>query len=251
VKPKGGNVKPIHLLSVAALLAANPVAAQDAAAPTESTAPPAAQTNAPSGQAPTPEAAPAAAEAVEPQCELHIWPAERFQAMTTGLLGGGLLDAAIHAEGDKARRSQMASALDGEGQLDALRKLELVQLLNLPPSKIVVHSEALDRKTVNKILTRRSNSTASCYSELIVTDVFYQKAAVWGRSLRTGFMLRTFSQTVPKPTIKRTTGGNGLKIFPVKPGEDTTAADAELVSVFQKNFTEAAQNFAKQTGTQS
>ena len=49
-----------------------------------------------------------------------------------------------------------------------------------------------------------------------------------------------------EPTIRKTTGGNGLKIFPAKEGEDTTAADAELVGIFQKNFTEAAENFAKQ-----
>ena len=62
-------------------------------------------------------------------------------------------------------------------------------------------------------------------------------------------MLREFGGGAAEPMIKKTTGGNGLKIFPAKQGEDTTAADAELVSVFQKNFTEAAQNFAKQHGS--
>lgn len=183
-----------------------------------------------------------------PQCELHVWPAERFQAMTTGLLGGGLLDAALHADGDKARRSHLASALDSDGQIDALKKLDLVSLLHLPPSKIVAHGDALDRKTVNKIMTRRSDSVAPCYSELIVTDVFYQKASFWGRSLRTSFILRKFEGQSAQPLIKKTMGGNGLKIFPAKEGDDTTAADAELVTVFQKNFTEAAANFAKQSG---
>lgn len=219
----------MYLLTAALVCAAIPASAQEAAAPLASST--------------------GAVTAVVSQCELHIWPAERFQAMTTGWLGGGLLDAAIHADGDKARRSQMASALDSAGQLDALQKLDLVALLKLPPSKIVTHDEALDRKTVNKIQTRRSDSNAPCYSELIVTDVFYQKAAMWGRSLRTSFILRTFDATAAKPKIRKTTGGNGLKIFPAKKGEDTTAADAELVSIFQKNFTEAAENFAKQSGS--
>ena len=209
---------------------------------------PAADPSSAPADAPQAAAAPVTAEAPgsAPQCELHVWPAERFQAMTTGWLGGGLLDAAIHADGDKARRSHLASALDSEGQLDSLQKLDLVSLLRLPPSKIVTHTEALDRKTVNKIKTRRAASSAPCYSELIVTDVFYQKAAMWGRSLRTSFMLRQFPAGAAEPTIRKTTGGNGLKIFPAKAGEDTTAADAELVTIFQKNFTEAAENFAKQ-----
>jgi hypothetical protein len=191
------------------------------------------------------DAAASPVAAAAPQCELHVWPAERFQAMTTGLLGGGLLDAALHAEGDKARRSHLASALDSEGQLSALQKLDLVTLLAMPDAKVVTHAEPLNRKTVNKIMTRRSDSAAPCYAELIVTDVFYQKAAIWGRSLRTTFMLRDFRSGGAKPSIKRTMGGNGLKAFPAKEGEDTTAADAELVSVFQQNFTEAAQNFTK------
>jgi hypothetical protein len=226
---KGIFVKSLLLLSVSLIIAATPAVAQDTTVAPASTV----------------QAAFAVAPA--PQCELHIWPAERFQAMTTGWLGGGLLDAAVHAEGDKARRSHMASALDGEGQLDALQKLDLVTLLRLAPSKVVTHSEALDRKTVNKIMTRRSDSTSPCYSELIVTDVLYTRAAMWGRSLRTSFMLRQFNGA-GNPLIKKTTGGNGLKIFPAKEGQDTTAADAELVSIFQKNFTEATENFAKQSG---
>lgn len=184
---------------------------------------------------------PAAASAA---CELHIWPAERFQAMSTGWLGGGLLDAAIHADGDKARRSHLASALDAEGQVSALQQLDLVTLLRLRPSTVIVHDAALDRKTVNKIDTRRAQSASPCYSELIVADFFYQKSAIYGRSLRTLFMLRDFGSAPSKPAIYKTWGGNGLKIFPAKPGEDVTAADAELVDVFKRNFLEAAQNFA-------
>jgi hypothetical protein len=248
---KDVQVKSLLILSASLAALAASASAQDSTASvaTESAATEQAAATPEPAPVPLPVVAPPTVvpAAAEPQCELHVWPAERFQAMTTGWLGGGLIDAAIHAEGDKARRSHLASALDSEGQLYSLQKLDLVSLLHLPPSKIVTHAEALDRKTVNKIKTRRSNSTAPCYSELIVTDVFYQKAAMWGRSLRTSFMFRQFPEGAGNPTIRKTTGGNGLKIFPAKEGEDTTAADAELVSVFQKNFTEAAANFAKQT----
>ena len=246
-------MKLLILLSATAITAAAPAAAQETTPTTATPAASASTTQAPAstdGTAPTTTpATEVAAAAPAPECELHVWPAERFQAMTTGLLGGGLIDAAIHADGDKSRRSHLASALDSEGQLDALQKLDLVSLLQLPPSKVVVHSEALDRKTINKIMTRRSDSAARCYAELMVTDVLYTKAAFWGRSLRTSFMLRQFSNGAAEPMIKKTTGGNGLKIFPAKQGEDTTAADAELISIFQKNFTEAAQNFSKQHGS--
>ena len=191
------------------------------------------------------DAASAAAAAPAGDCELHVWPAERFKAMTTGLLGGGLIDAAAHAKGDQARKAALAGALDSQGQADALGSLDLAKDLGLKPSKIVLHNEPLDRKTVNKIATRRSDSTSGCYAELIVADLFYQKAAIYGRSLKTLFMLRNFGASKEGPAIYKGWGGNGLKKFPPKPGEDVQAANEELVSVFKADFEEFARNAAK------
>ena len=200
---------------------------------------------------PAPTVVAPVAVAETPQCELHVWPAERFQAMTTGWLTGfgvvgAVADSAAHADGDKARRSHLAAALDSEGQLNSLQELNLIQLLRLKPSRIVTHAEPLDRKTVNKIKTRRAQSNSPCYAELIVADVFYQKAAIYGRSLKTLFMFREFGSAQKDPAIYKTWGGNGLKLFPPQEGADVSAADAELVSVFKRNFEEAAGNFSRQ-----
>lgn len=233
-------MRKLSLLIVAAAFA-SPAVAQDTAAPQAAPVPT------------TVTAPPPVITLAAPRCELHVWPAERFQAMTTGWLSGfGALgaaaDAAGHGEGDKARRSHLASALDSEGQLAALQQLDLLSLLNMKDRAIITHNEALDRKTVNKIKERRAQSKSPCYSELIVADVFYQKAAIYGRSLKTLFMLRDFGSGTTDPAIYKTWGGNGLKIFPAKEGEDTTAADAELVDTFKKNFVEATANFARQRG---
>ena len=190
-------------------------------------------------------AAPATARAPVGDCEIHVWPAERFKAMTTGWLGGGLLDAAGHAKGDQARKAALAGALDSQGQAEALGSLDLSAQLGIKPSKIVLHNEPLDRKTINKITTRRSESTSGCYSELIVADLFYQKAAIYGRSLKTLFMLRNFGAAKDSPAIYKGWGGNGLKKFPPKPGEDVQAANEELVTVFKADFEEFARNAAK------
>jgi hypothetical protein len=174
--------------------------------------------------------------------------------MTTGLLGGGLLDAAIHANKDASNRASLASALDSPSQLDALQSLDLNGLLSRKPGTIVVrHETPIERKTMNKVKTRRSDSKADCYSELIVADVFYQKAAIYGRSLRTLFMLREFGNDQKIDYEYKAWGGNGLKLFPPKEGEDSTAALDELVTVFKNNFTEYAGNarrsIASKTGS--
>ncbi|MBA4042176.1 MAG: hypothetical protein C0474_10375 [Sphingobium sp.] len=201
------------------------------------------------------EPAPAAATTAVPEqptnpCEIHVWPAERFSALTTGWLSGfgiagAVADSAGHAKGDQGRKAALASALDSEGQANALGSLDLSKSLNIKPSRIVIHNQPLDRKTVNKISTRRADSASPCYSELIVADVFYQKAALYGRSLKTLFIFRNFGTAKDKPAIYKGWGGNGLKLFPPKEGEDVQAANNELVSVFKADFEEFARNASR------
>lgn len=237
-----------HLMSASAFLLATAGAAfaqeqAPAPAPTETAAAAPAETAAPAG----PETMTyAPKEAAADGCELHIWPAERMTSMTTGLLGGGLLDAALHSNRDATNRTLLASALDSPSQLDALQSLDLRQMIKMTPgTTIVTHAKPLERKTMNSVKTRRSDSQATCYSELIVADVFYQKAAIYGRSLRTLFMVREFGNDQKIDFEYKAWGGNGLKLFPPKEGEDALAALDELVGVFKKNFEEYANNEAK------
>ncbi|KPF53178.1 hypothetical protein IP65_14355 [Novosphingobium sp. AAP1] len=231
--------------SVALLATVGTVQAQDTTAPASQAAP------AEAAKSLSPEVVVHAPSAAAPDgCELHIWPAERMASMTTGLLGGGLLDAAIHGNRDATNRTLMASALDSPSQLDALETLDLRGMLKLTPgTTIVTHATPLVRKTMNSVKTRRSDSQAKCYSELVVADVFYQKAAIYGRSLRTLFMVREFGDDQKIDFEYKAWGGNGLKLFPPKEGDDAVAALDELVAVFKKNFEEYAGNEAKATRT--
>jgi hypothetical protein len=122
--------------------------------------------------APAPATATAAAPAATDSgtaCELHIWPAERFTAQTTGWLSsfgmlGALADSSTHANKDKGNRTEMASALDSPGQLAALTSLDLTSLMKISGAKIITHDKPLERHTMNKITTRRAESTSPCYS---------------------------------------------------------------------------------------
>ena len=52
----------------------------------------------------------------------------------------------------------MASALDSPSQLDALQSLDLITELGLPAGTAIVRHEApLDRRTMNRVKTRRSD----------------------------------------------------------------------------------------------
>lgn len=194
----------------------------------------------------------AAVPAEAPGCELHVWPAERMASMTTGWLGGGLLDAAIHANRDASNRVLLASALDSPSQLEALKRVDLLKMLGRKPETvIIVHDKPLDRPTMNKVKTRRAESQSPCYSELIVADVLYMKAAIYGRSLRTLFMFRDFGNDQKIDFEYKAWGGNGLKLFPPNEGEDSIAALDELGSVFRLNFEEYSNNQRKSLATKS
>ncbi len=202
-----------------------------------------------SAQEATPITTPAAIVATD-ICELHIWPADRFGAATSGaggMLGGvlggalgglvgGLLDASTNADKDKATTTQIANALSSESQVDALASLDVATLLGLPPSTIVRHDTPLERKTINSIKTRRSGSTAACYSELIVGDISFLEQALYGRALATHFNLREFNSGSKIVREYKNSGSNGLKLFPPKEGEDIQAAVDDLVGAFKGNF---------------
>lgn len=176
-------------------------------------------------------------------CELHVWPAERMNSVTTGWLGGGLIEGALNSGKDANNKTLLASALDSPSQLDALQDLDLRTLLSLSPGTTIIrHETPLERKTMNKVKTRRAESGSTCYSELIVADVFYQKAAIYGRSLKTLFMVRQFGNDQKIDKEYKAWGGNGLKLFPPKEGEDSIAALDELVGVYKANFEEFAKN---------
>lgn len=193
-------------------------------------------------------ALPAAPAFAQSGCELHIWPAERMQSMTQGLLGGfgvvgAIADSAAHAGRDANNRAQLASALDSQSQLDALQSLNLLQEIGLPEGTTIIrHETPLERRTMNRVKTRRSDSTARCYYELITADVFYQRSPIYGRSLRTLFMVRDFGDDQRIDFEYKAWGGNGLSHFPPGEGEDVSVAVNELVDVFKRNFQEYANN---------
>lgn len=245
------------LLATSALFAAPAALAQTADTPASEAAPVAAVPAPVDTPAAAPETpAPAGRPGLVPAspfdgCELHVWPAERMAAQTTGWLSGfgvigAIADQSANAKKNSDHQSLLATALDSPSQLDALASLDLRSLLSRTPgTTIVMHETPLERHTMNKVKTRRADSTAQCYSELIVADVLYQKAALYGRSLRTLFMFRDFGNDQKIDREYKAWGGNGLKLFPPQEGEDAVAALDELVGVFKGNFDEYSRNARK------
>jgi hypothetical protein len=179
------------------------------------------------------------------QCELHVFPTVEGQAMTTGWLSGlGVIGAVAEASANKDRNISEAEYLKealGPGfQVEALKSIDLVTELGLPASQIIYETPIADRKITTAAKTRLSSSTAPCYAELIVTQNFYQKKAIYGRSLNNRFIFKDFREGKAEAKLVKGRGGNGLEHFPPKTTDETEAAEQDLRQAFTKNFLEFA-----------
>lgn len=186
----------------------------------------------------------------EPECELRVFPTLEGQAQTTGLLSGfGIVGAVADAAANKDRNISEAEylkeALGPRMQVDALQSIDLVTELNLPESKIIFETPIADRKITTKAKTRLSSSTADCYVEFIVTQNFYKKAAIYGRSLNNRFVYKDFRGGKMETKLVKGRGGNGLSHFPPKTTDETEAAEEDLRMAFTKNFEEFAKRFRR------
>lgn len=195
------------------------------------------------------EAAPAAATAPvaapAPACELRVFPTLEGQAMTTGwLVGfgivGSIADSAVNKDRNINEAAYLKEALGPRLQIEALKSIDLPAALKLPPSQVIFETPIADRKITTAAQTRLSSSTAPCYAELIITQNFYRKAAIYGRSLNNRFIFKDFRDGKTKAALVKGRGGNGLSLFPPKTTDETEGAEKELREAFTKNFLEYA-----------
>jgi len=193
------------------------------------------------------------------QCELHVWPTDNYLGMNTGLLSGfGLVGAVADVEAHKGRvqtvKDLMRDYLGPEIQMEELNRIGLLASLNLPAETRIVVEEPTPfnedlknnpelkakTKAMNDTLKagkRLSSSRSTCYSELIVTMLFYQKAMMYGSNLFAGILFRNFGD---KEVTTASAGAvkNPLEEFPPKTADKVDAAKAELRDAFAKDYRE-------------
>jgi hypothetical protein len=197
---------------------------------------------------PAPAPAMAATEAPAPQdavpaCELHVFPTLEGTAVTTGWgVGFGIIGSMIEASANKDRNVRDAAylkeALGPRLQVEALKSVNLTGALKFPPAQVIFETPIADRDITTKAESRLTKSTAPCYAELIVTQNFYHKAAIYGRSLNNRFVFKDFRANPEKAKLIKGRGGNGLTHFPPANTDETEAAETDLRTTFAKNFIE-------------
>ncbi|OCC23844.1 hypothetical protein MB02_08410 [Croceicoccus estronivorus] len=189
---------------------------------------------------------PALTEAVEPTpvCELHVFPTVEGQAQTTSLLTGlggvwAVADAAANKNRNITEAEYLKDALGPKFQVQALESIDLAKELKLPADTTILYEMPIaDRDITTKSKTRLTDSTASCYAELLVTQNLYLKKVIYGRSLNNRFIYKDFREGKSITKMIKGRGGNGLSHFPPKTADEIEEADEDLRQAFTRNFLE-------------
>lgn len=189
----------------------------------------------------TSNAADARAPLPEPQitstragpCELHVWPATGLNSVYHGWFHGGIVNGAVTAR--EGYPVVPADPVDTLAQVTLLTGAKPQHMLNRDGDTLVVHAEALSSRAIRSATTRLDVSTAPCYAELIVDDVFLQQDVVSGSFLKTLFRYREFGAAPQPQRVFGTWVKTPLKLFPPKSPDSLPASQAEFKSAFVHN----------------
>lgn len=159
------------------------------------------------------------------QCELHVWPAGELKAVTQGWIFNHTVNEAFNtAKGGIAKPETLLP----EKQAELLANEGLPRLFGTPAARLVLHAQPLPRSAATAS-ERNAPSASSCYSELIVSQLFYDKAPLAGASLRGLLVYRSFGGDTTPRTSFSTWSAAPLVHFPPKTPDEAEAANADLV----------------------
>lgn len=190
------------------------------------------------------------AAAAEAGCELHVWPASGTGANNGGVLSnlgiaGALADYERHKDVNLRDQVALIEGLSPVVQAQLLAQAGLPELLGIPGARLVFRNGPLPVRTIGKVKSRRSDSGAVCYAELIISRNFYQRSTVHGRTLATRFTFKDFragrSETRPISAQAR----NPVAHFPPERPEDAARAQQGLADAFGANVREFAKKVRK------
>lgn len=188
-----------------------------------------------------------------PVCELHVWPAARVVAMTSGAgsyfgLIGGLIDAAAHADQNKRDKAFITSALDASAQARAMRQMDLPTTLNLPRATVITHDEGIEM--TREKTGRLAQSSAPCYYDVVIRQLFYLKSATTKGKMR-AFILVRGANGASQVIDYKDSANHALDVKLPKEGEDAGPANLALIDAFKADVAEFSAKFVRKTSKAS
>jgi hypothetical protein len=170
-------------------------------------------------------------------CRLEAWPARPIDAVTQGDLWNHAVNQAFDpARGGVARPDVLAP----EGQRRLLEQADLPGLFRLEGASTIVHPGPPAGARPVSAASPRLSAGEGCAVELVVVRLFYDRAALAGRSLKSLLVIRRFGDGPEVLASYSGWGETALARFPPGKGDDLAAADAELQDAYLANLRQFA-----------
>lgn len=191
-------------------------------------------------------------------CELHVWASagmgETLQTASDNLdtsYMGALLARSPQRNIATDRADVHTSAAQSGGplptgkQIVILSALDLPTLLGVPEYRPVFHDNPLDGLTLRNKPGRYVDTPATCYADLVLSDVVYSREYANGQNLKSFFRFRDFGDTA-SPQRKLSTWAQ-TRLVNARAGKKANpeASDAELPAALAENARKFAGYFAK------
>ena len=177
------------------------------------------------------------------ECELHVWPAAGLNSVYYGWLHGGINNGAT--TGREGYPQVPTDPMTAASQVSLLEDAQPHILLGLPNYRLVTHAEPLTSRAIRTSTTRLGDSASTCYSELIVDDVFFQQDVFSGSYLKISFRFRDFGAASTPQRVFGTWVHTPLRLFPIPKGESPAAAIEEMKAAYKNDVAQFAQAFLK------
>lgn len=177
-------------------------------------------------------ASPASAQqpATAPQsCELHFWGSD--EALTSTYSGvGGAIGAALAGPRPQTGAG-LSSDLPPAVQAEALRRIDLAGLLQMPGVRLIEEQRPLPAKA-GRTGPRLTASKAPCYAELVVDMIAYRSHITDGRKFGARYILRRFPRGAAMAQVDKGAKDVKMRIYPAKKPENHAAGLEELAAAF-------------------
>ena len=152
--------------------------------------------------------------------------------------------AGAYADQNKRDKAFITSVLDPAAQARALKEMNLPATLNLPPAKVITHDEGIELNS--ETTGRLSQSSAPCYYDVVVRQLFYFKSATTKGKMRTFIMVRGADGNTRVVDYKDS-ANHALDVKLPKEGEDATEASRALIDAFKADVSEFSAKFVRKT----
>lgn len=168
-------------------------------------------------------------------CDLHVWPGSPLGSVYHGWFHGGIVNGAV--TGRDGYPKVPPNPLDTATQAKLLDESRPQVSLNRPADRLVLHTEALDSRTIRGTPGRLAAGTTGCYAELIVDDVTLKQDSFSGSFLSVLYRFRNFGTAAQPQRVFSTWVKTPLKTVTVEGTANFEAATDELHAAYRKDLT--------------